>query len=190
MPVRSTRRAPSPIHAAGPGKVLGRSARARRPQIGAASVSGAHGDYLAAVPRASRLRALRILHGIRLRGTGQVLGAVHHDPEAEATGRCEVRADSYVYRWRAMRAAAPPRALLRSRQARPLPKGARRRLVRNGAETPDYCSIPKTRALATGSRIRAAWWAKYLMFNQGASAHAVSNMNSTSTERASDAHPA
>ncbi len=54
--------------AAAAGEVVRRAPRARRAQAGPASVSGADGDQLAAVPRPAGVRALRVLPRLRVRG--------------------------------------------------------------------------------------------------------------------------
>ncbi len=91
-------------------------------------------------------------------------------PEAEATGRCEVRAQSYVFRVATNASGRTTgRALLRCRQARALPKGpggggvapmVRRRRA--------CCSIPTSNRFPQGLANSSGLVGKYLMFNQGA----------------------
>ena len=56
--------------AAAAGEVVGRAVRARRAQARAASVPGADGDQFAGLQRSSRMRALRVLSRLRVRGGG------------------------------------------------------------------------------------------------------------------------
>ena len=81
-------------------------------------------------------------------------------PEAEATGRCEVRSESYVFHVDTIRAAAPPActistatsaSIFRRREQWCCRRMARRRRV--------CCSTPPAVASRKGWRIPAAWWA-------------------------------
>ena len=115
--------------AAAAGEVLRRAARARRAQARPASVPGADGHRVGAVPRPARLRALRVLHRLRLRDAREVLDALHHDP-----------------RGRGHRPLRGAQRLLRE------PHRGRR------ARTASPASPTSTRTSASTSRRRARWW--------------------------------
>ena len=106
------------------GEVFRRAARARRPKIGAAPLSGPDGDCVTAVSRPSRLHTLRILHGLRLRGAREVLLPVHHDSRSRGD-RALRSARRQLCVSRGYRFERPRHrcALFRWRQARTLPEG-------------------------------------------------------------------
>ena len=97
-------------------------------------------------------------------------------PEAEATGRCEVRSrELCLPRRRPMRAAAPPACTISTATSASISRRRARWCCRaNGAETARLLLNSTSTSLSRrGSRTPAALVGKYLMFNQGASAHAV-----------------
>ena len=129
-PVRSAAHQAVP-DAAAAGEVVGRAARTRRAQAGPASLSRRRWRSTRSRTAAARPACTAASARLRLRGAGEVVDAVTMIPEAEATGRCEVRAESYVVRIETDNAGrATGVALLRSRPARAVPEGARRRRVR------------------------------------------------------------
>ena len=105
---RSIRRAPSLSDAAAAGEILGRAARARCAQARPASVSGAAGDQLAALSRPAGVHSLRLLPRLGCEVGAKASTLTTMIPEAEATGRCEVRSESYVCRSTPTSAAARP----------------------------------------------------------------------------------
>ena len=68
------------------GEVLRRAARARRAPARPASLSYTARHSLGAVPRSPGLRALRVLHGLRLRGARQVLDTLYDDSGGRGHG--------------------------------------------------------------------------------------------------------
>ncbi len=114
--------------AAAAGEVLGRAARARRTQDGLASVPGADGDRLGALQGPRRLRALRVLHRLRLRNAGEVVDAVHDDPGSRGHGTLRGAAAELRVAHRDERGGSRDRRrLFRQGQARALPEGTRGR---------------------------------------------------------------
>ncbi len=147
-------------HAAVAGEILGRAAGARRPQAGTASVSGADGHRVAAVSRPPGVRALRLLHGLRLRGAREVLHPVHHDSGSRghrAAARFGQRASSTT--WRPMRRGAPPACITSTARKRAHFQQARAVVLSaNGAETTRLLLNSTQQPLpARAWRIRAAW---------------------------------
>ena len=158
------------------GEILRRADGARRAQARAASVSGAHGDRLASLSRPRALRALRLLHGFRLRGAREVLRAVHHRfrrPRQPASAKSE--SASYVFRRRDQRRRDAPRACTIStptsaahfQQARAVVLSA------NGAETARLLLNSTSNRFPQGLANSSGLVGKYLMFNQGSGAQAV-----------------
>ena len=180
--------------AAAAGEVVRRAVRARRAQAGLASVSGADGDQLAAVPRPAGLRALRLLPRLRAARCGAKASTLTTViPEAEATGRCEVRPDSYVVAHRDQQAAdarpASPISIANGassfRQARAVVVCA------NGAETPRLLLMSANAQFPHGLANSSGLVGKYLMFNySGARARRVRARAERVQERAGHAHPA
>ncbi len=74
-----------PLPVKSSGVLLERGAR----KLGLHAFSRAHGDRVATVSRPAGVRALRLLHRLRLRGDGKVLDAVHLDPRGR--GHRQVR---------------------------------------------------------------------------------------------------
>ena len=102
--------------AAAAGEILRRAVRAWRAQARPASIPRTDGDQLAALPRPAGLRALWLLPRLRVRVAAKSSTLVTMIPEAEATGRCEVRPTAT---WCASRPTSGPcrrRQLLRSRR--------------------------------------------------------------------------
>ena len=129
-PVRSAAQQALP-DAAAAGEILGRAARARRPQARLSSVSCADGDRVAAVSRPPRLRALRFLHRFRLRDARQVVDALHGDSRSRGDralrgAQRQLRRSHRDQR----RGSHDGRDLLRHGQARALPACACRRRLR------------------------------------------------------------
>jgi choline dehydrogenase-like flavoprotein len=95
-------------------------------------------------------------------------------PEAEATGRCEVRAHSYVYRvaTNAAGRATGVHYFDRDRKER-FQKARAVVLSANGAETARLLLNSTGNGFPHGLANSSGLVGKYLMFNQGASAHAV-----------------
>ncbi len=95
-------------------------------------------------------------------------------PEAEATGRCEVRAQSYVYH---VATDAGGRATgvhyFDSNKREHFQKARAVVLSANGAETARLLLNSSSQRFAHGLANSSGLVGKYLMFNQGASAHAM-----------------
>src|SRR5204862_2235697 len=72
--------------AAASAQIDGRSARARSEETWLDRVSGADGDYVAGLRRTLRVRAVRLLRELRLRGARQIERARHRDPESGEDG--------------------------------------------------------------------------------------------------------
>ncbi len=121
------------------------------------------------------LRALRLLHRLRLRSHGEVLDAVHHDSGGGSH--------------RPLRDSAAQLCLQRgARQARP---NHRRALLRRGISASNFrrprpwcsrpmapkprvcCSIPRAARFPQGLANSSGLVGKYLMFNQGSGVHAL-----------------
>lgn len=95
-------------------------------------------------------------------------------PEAEATGRCEVRADSYVYRVASDAGGRATGVHYFDRDKRDHFQKARAVVLSaNGAETARLLLNSKNPRFGDGLANSSGLVGKYLMFNQGASAHAV-----------------
>jgi len=109
---------------------------------------------------AAKLRALRFLHGLRLRDAGQVVDLVHRDSEAEATGRCEVRSESYVSRIDVNDRDRVTGVTYFDRDKREHFQKARAVVVcANGAETARLLLMSAAQGTRTGSPTRAGSWA-------------------------------
>jgi choline dehydrogenase-like flavoprotein len=95
-------------------------------------------------------------------------------PEAEATGRCEVRAESYVYRVATNAAGRATGVHYFDADKREHFQKARAVVLSaNGAETVRLLLNSQSPRFAQGLANSSGLVGKYLMFNQGASAHAV-----------------
>ena len=153
--------------AAAAGEVLRRAVRARRAQARPASVSGADGDQLAALSRPARLHSLRLLLRLRLRSIARRprrLTTVI--PEAEATGRCEVRAESYVVRIETDKRGRATGVHYFDRDQREHFQKAKAVVVcANGAETPRLLLMSASARFPHGLANSSGLVGKYLMFN-------------------------
>ena len=97
-------------------------------------------------------------------------------PEAEATGRCEVRPESYVSRIETNDAGPRDRRrLLRSRPARAFPKARAVVVCANGAETPRLLLMSANARFPHGLANSSGLVGKYLMFNYSGRAPACSS---------------
>jgi choline dehydrogenase-like flavoprotein len=95
-------------------------------------------------------------------------------PEAEATGRCEVRAQSYVFRVETNDRGRATGVLYFDRDKREHFQKARAVVVSaNGAETPRLLLNSISNRFPQGLANSSGLVGKYLMFNQGGSVHAV-----------------
>lgn len=95
-------------------------------------------------------------------------------PEAEATGLCEVRAESYVYRVATNAAGRASGVHYFDRDKREHFQKARAVVLSaNGAETARLLLNSTSPRFAQGLANSSGLVGKYLMFNQGAAAHAV-----------------
>jgi choline dehydrogenase-like flavoprotein len=95
-------------------------------------------------------------------------------PEAEATGRCEVRAHSYVFRVETNDRGRATGVLYFDRNKRQQFQKARAVVLSaNGAETPRLLLNSASNLFPQGLANSSGLVGKYLMFNQGASVHAV-----------------
>ena len=161
--------------AAAAGEILRRAARARRAQARPAPVPGADGHRLRAVPRPARLRALRLLHRLRLRDAGEVLDAVHDDPRGRGDRPLRgAQRELRVPHRRRTTATASPASPTSTRPAGALPEGACR-----GACAP---TAPRRRACCScrpnarhpdGLANSSGLVGRNLMFNTYAEAHAI-----------------
>ncbi|HTT03041.1 MAG TPA: GMC family oxidoreductase [Steroidobacteraceae bacterium] len=95
-------------------------------------------------------------------------------PEAEATGRCEVRAESYVFRVATDKRGRATGVHYFDRDKRERFQGARAVVVcANGAETPRLLLNSATDRFPHGLANSSGVVGKYLMFNQNSDVHAV-----------------
>ncbi len=95
-------------------------------------------------------------------------------PEAEATGRCEVRAESYVIRVETNAKGRATGVTYFDRDRREHFQKARAVVLSaNGAETPRLLLNSATNRFPGGLANSSGLVGKYLMFNQGAGVHAV-----------------
>ena len=138
------------------------------------------------------LRALRLLPRLRVRGARQGVDADHVIPEAEATGRCEVRADSYVARIETDKRGRATGVAYFDRERREHFQKARAVVVcANGAETPRLLLMSANHALSAGPRQLERLVGKYLMFNYASRARRCLRARAQRIqERAGHAHPA
>ena len=94
-------------------------------------------------------------------------------PEAEATGRCEVRSESYVFRIGMSRAGRATGVHYYDRDRKEQFQNARAVVVcANGAETPRLLLNSATNAFPQGLANSSGKVGRYLMFNKGGSAAA------------------
>jgi choline dehydrogenase-like flavoprotein len=95
-------------------------------------------------------------------------------PEAEETGRCEVRSDSYVFRIETNERGRATGVHYFDRDKRERFQKARAVVVSaNGAETPRLLLNSATARFPQGLANSSGMIGKHLMFNQGAAVHAV-----------------
>ena len=95
-------------------------------------------------------------------------------PEAEATGRCEVRAESYVFRVQMNERGRASGVLYFDKERRQqLQKARAVVLCANGAETPRLLLNSASARFPDGLANSSGLVGKYLMFNQGAAVHGV-----------------
>jgi choline dehydrogenase-like flavoprotein len=95
-------------------------------------------------------------------------------PEAEATGRCEVRSNSYVFRVETNERGRATGVLYFDRDKRQhLQKAHAVVLSANGAETPRLLLNSTSNRFPHGLANSSGLVGKYLMFNQGGSVHAT-----------------
>jgi choline dehydrogenase-like flavoprotein len=95
-------------------------------------------------------------------------------PEAEATGRCEVRPQSYVFRVETNAQGRATGVVYFDRDKREQRQKARAVvLCANGAETPRLLLNSSSSAFPQGLANSSGLVGKFLMFNQGSAVHAV-----------------
>jgi choline dehydrogenase-like flavoprotein len=128
--------------------------------------AGADGDQLAAVSRPVGLRALRLLPRLRVRVGAKASTLTTVIPEAEATGRCEVRSESYVSRIETSNAGRATGVTYFDRDRREHLQRARAVVVcANGAETPRLLLMSANGRFPHGLANSSGLVGKYLMFN-------------------------
>lgn len=95
-------------------------------------------------------------------------------PDAEATGRCEIRADSYVFRIETdKRKRATGVAYFDGQKKEQFQKARAVVVCANGAETPRLLLNSASGQFPEGLANSSGLVGKYLMFNQGGEVHAV-----------------
>ena len=120
------------------------------------------------------VRALRLLPRLRLRGTAKASTLSTMIPEAEATGRCEVRAESYVVRIGTdKRGRATGVSYFDSERHEHFQKARAVVLCGNGAETPRLLLMSANSQFPQGLANSSGLVGKYLMFNYTARAAGV-----------------
>ena len=160
--------------AAAAGEVLGRAVRARCTQARLSSFSRAPGHRLATLSWAWRVRTLRLLHGLRLRDAGEVLGAVHDDSGSRGDRALRDSSESYVFRVEINERGRTTGVHYFDRDKRENFQKARAVVVSaNGAETPRLLLNSTSSRFPQGLANSSGLVGKYLMFNQGCPVHAV-----------------
>ena len=157
-----------------PVKSSGRAAGARRPQARAASVPGADGDHLAAYRGRAPCVHCGFCMGFGCEARAKSSTLYTMIPEAEATGRCEIRADSYVFRVEVNAQGRTTGVHYFDADKREHFQPARAVVLSaNGAETARLLLNSTSNRFAHGLANSSGVVGKYLMFNQGSGVQGV-----------------
>jgi choline dehydrogenase-like flavoprotein len=161
-------------HAALAGEILRRAVRARRAQARAASLSRADGHCLRAVRGRPGCAHCGFCGGFGCEVMAKSSSLYTMIPEAEATGRCEVRAQSYVFNVAVNAAGRATGVHYFDRDKHEQFQKARAVVVSaNGGETARLLLNSASSRFPQGLANSSGMVGKYLMFNQGGGVHAV-----------------
>ncbi len=150
-----------PLPVKSSGVLLERGAR----KLGLASVPGADGDRVGAVQGPPRLRALRLLHRLRLRNAGQVVDALHDDPGGRGHRALRSAAAELCRASRPTRRARDRRRLFRQGKREHFQKARAVVVCANGAETSRLLLMSANSSFPTGLANSSGLVGKNLMFN-------------------------